>query len=43
MGETSTTSISGWYYPIGRKLRGTIEPLVESEGGEWKSRLKTKY
>ena len=27
----------------GRKLRGTKEPLDESERGEWKSWLKTQH
>ena len=35
--------ICRWYHSNGRKRRGTEEPLDEDEGGEWKSRLKTKY
>ena len=37
------TQISGWYHSNGRKQRGTKELLDTGEGGEWKSRLKTKY
>ena len=31
------------YAPYGRKLRGTKEPLDESERGEWKSWLKAQH
>ena len=31
-----------WHHPYGRKWRGTNEPLVESERGEWKSWLKVQ-
>ena len=31
------------YHSNGRKWRGTKESFDEGEGGEWKSRLKTKY
>ena len=31
------------YYPNGRKLKGSKEPLDESEKGEWKSWLKTQH
>ena len=31
------------YHSNGRQWRGTKEPLDESEGGDWKSWLKTKY
>ena len=34
--------ICGWYHSNGRKQRETKELLDEGEGGEWKSRLKTK-
>ena len=33
------SQISRWHHPCGRKWR-TIEPLAESERGEWKSWLK---
>ena len=42
-GEISITSICRWHHPYERKWRGTNEPLDESERGEWKSWLKTKY
>ena len=29
-----------WYYPNGRKQRGTKEPLDECERGKWKAGLK---
>ena len=32
-----------WHLPYGRKLRGTKEPLDESERGGWKSWLKTQH
>ena len=32
-----------WHHPYGRKRRGTIEPLDESERGEWKNWLKTQH
>ena len=32
-----------WHHPYGRKLRGTKEPLDESERGEWKCWLKTQH
>ena len=32
-----------WHHPYGRKLRGTKEPLDESERGEWKSWLKAQH
>ena len=35
--------ICRWHHPYGRKWRGTKEPLDESEGGEWKSWLKTQH
>ena len=35
--------ICRWYYPNGRKQRGTKEPLDEGERGEWKSWLKTQH
>ena len=35
--------ICGLYHSKDRKWRGIKEPLDEGEGGEWKSRLKTKY
>ena len=42
-GEISTTSYCRWYHSNGKKWRGTKEPLVEGEGGECKTWLKTKY
>ena len=35
--------ICRWHHPYGRKLRGTKKPLDESERGEWKSWLETRY
>ena len=35
--------ICRWHHPYGRKLRGTQEPLDESETAEWKSWLKTQH
>ena len=35
--------ICRWYYPNGRKQRGTKKPLGESEKREWKSCLKTQH
>ena len=35
--------ICRWYRSNGRKQRRTKEPLDEGEGGEWESRLETKY
>ena len=39
-GEIAITS-GKWYHPYGRKQRSNKEPLDESEGGKWKSWLKT--
>ena len=41
--EISITSDMQWHHPYGRKLRGTKEPLDESERGEWISWLKTQH
>ena len=35
--------ICRWYHSNGRKWKGIEELLVEGEGGEWRSRLKTTY
>ena len=35
--------ICEWHHSNGRKWRGTKQPLVESERGEWKSWLKTQH
>ena len=35
--------ICRWDQHYGRKWRGTKDPLVESERGEWKSWLRTQY
>ena len=40
--ETSTTS-DMWIPLYWQKVKETKEPLDESERGEWKSWLKTKY
>ena len=32
-----------WHHPYGRKWRRNIEPLDESERGDWKSWLKAKH
>ena len=37
------SQIHEWYHSNSRKQRGTKESFDEGEGGEWKSRLKTKY
>ena len=42
-GEISITSDVQMTPPLGRKLRGTKEPIDESERGEWKSWLKTQH
>ena len=43
LGEISITSDTQMTPPYGRKLRGTKEPLDESERGEWKSWLKAQH
>ena len=40
---TSDTQIHRWDHPYGRKWRRNKEPLDESQRGEWKSWLKTKF
>ena len=42
-GEISITLMCRWHHPYGRKWRGTKEPLVEGETGEWKSWLKAQH
>ena len=43
LGETAITSEMQMTPPYGRKWRRTIEPLDESERGEWKSWLKAQH
>ena len=43
LGEISITLDTQMTPPSGRKWRVTKEPLDESEGGEWKSWLKTQH
>ena len=43
LGEISITSDMQVTPTYGRKWRRTKEPLDESEGGEWKSWLKTQH
>ena len=42
-GEISITSDMQMTPPYGREWRGTEEPFDESEGGKWKSWLKTQH
>ena len=43
LGEISITSDMQMTPPVGRKWRGTKEPLDEGERGEWESWLKTQH
>ena len=43
LGEMSRSSDMQMIPPLGRKRRGTEEPLDDSERGEWKSWLKTQH
>ena len=43
VGEISITSDMQMTPPLGKKQRGTEEPLDESERGEWKIWLKTQH
>ena len=43
LGEVSRSSDMQMIPPLGRKWRGTEEPLDDSERGEWTSWLKTHH